>query len=183
MQRTVPAPTTQFSGSIADSENRITSLVGSGHAIFAILKSRRRGGAQSSGPPKRYGMVAAELGKDGVRSLNQLRPRAKRNWAVAVESASGRRGAKNILLHFRLDCAHAGGRGRVYLSVATPGRCTSRPLCKFRVVGIFGPTDPAAQRGHLARLQSYFATPSASRTTPGFREPEKRPAGDFHGKK
>src|SRR5258705_6755762 len=71
IQRSVPAPKVDFPMD-PDAENRITFLAGQARN-FAILNPGAGWGAKQW-PAERYGLVASELSKDGVRSLINYGP-------------------------------------------------------------------------------------------------------------
>lgn len=136
IQRPVPTPKAQFPVD-PDAENRITALIGE-TSDFAILNPGAGWGAKQW-PAERYGRVASELAKDGLRSLVNYGP-GEEELAVAVETASARAArriscsvSELIALTRRARLFIGGDTGPMHLAAAL----------QIPVVGIFGPTNPA----------------------------------------
>jgi heptosyltransferase-1 len=105
---------------------------------FAILNPGAGWGAKQW-PAERYGAIAKELAKDGIRSLVNFGP-GEETLALAVEAASEGAArkiscsiAELIALTRRARLLIGGDTGPMHLAAAL----------KVPVVGIFGPTDPA----------------------------------------
>jgi heptosyltransferase-1 len=84
-------------------------------------------------------MVAAELAKDGVRSLINYGP-GEEELAVAVESTSG--GTARRISCSISDLIALTRRARLFIGGDT-GPMHLAAALQVPVVGIFGPTDPA----------------------------------------
>ena len=120
-----------------DAEKTISRQT-AGLSSFAILNPGAGWGAKQW-PPERYGTVARELARDGIRSLVNFGP-GEEDLASAVESASD--GAARriscsiselIALTRRARLLIGGDTGPMHLAAAL----------KVPVVAIFGPTNPA----------------------------------------
>jgi heptosyltransferase I len=120
-----------------DAKKKISCLT-AGIAEFALLNPGAGWGAKQW-PAERYGAVAQELARDGVRSLVNFGP-GEEDLALAVESAS--RGtarrvscsiAELIALTRRARLLIGGDTGPMHLAAGL----------KVPVVAIFGPTNPA----------------------------------------
>lgn len=105
---------------------------------FAILNPGAGWGAKQW-PAERYGAIARELSRDGIRSLVNSGP-GEEGLAAAVESASGGAArrvccsiAELIALARRARLMVGGDTGPIHLAAAL----------KIPVVAIFGPTNPA----------------------------------------
>ena len=121
----------------ADAEKKIRSLIGD-ISHFAILNPGAGWGAKQW-PAERYGLIARELARDGIRSLVNFGP-GEEALARAVEDASGgaARGiscsiAELVALTRRARLLIGGDTGPLHLAAAL----------KVPVVAIFGPTNPA----------------------------------------
>jgi heptosyltransferase-1 len=109
-----------------------------GHEKFCLISPGGGWGAKIW-PAERFGRVAAELGRAGVRSVVNTSPRGSLEAQGVVEASDGFARAvpcsvgQLIALTRRAAVAIAGDTGPLHLSAAL-----ERP-----VVGIYGPTDPA----------------------------------------
>jgi heptosyltransferase I len=120
----------------ADAEKKIDALMA--NTKFAILNPGAGWGAKQW-PVERYGLVAKELARDGIRSLINHGP-GEDALAETVERASGGAArkvscsiAELISLTRRASLLIGGDTGPMHLAAAL----------KIPVVAIFGPTDPA----------------------------------------
>ena len=120
-----------------DAEAKIAGVTADGKD-FAILNPGAGWGAKRW-PPERYGQVARELAKDGLRSLVNYGP-GEEELAVAVEAAAEGAARKIscsvselIALTRRARLLIGGDTGPMHLAAAL----------KIPVVAIFGPTNPA----------------------------------------
>jgi len=130
------APTVQFPVD-ADADNKISSLTAD-IPDFAILNPGAGWGAKQW-PAERYGKVARELARDGIRSLVNFGP-GEEALATAVEVASEDAARKIacsvtelISLTRRARLMIGGDTGPLHLADAL----------KVPTVAIFGPTNPA----------------------------------------
>jgi len=123
----------------SDAEQRVQKkLVEAGVADFAILNPGAGWGAKRW-PAERYGQVARELARDGLRSVVNFGPgeeglareaeTASNGAAVAFEGTI----SELIALTRRAKLFVGGDTGPMHLAAAL----------KVPLVGIFGPTDPA----------------------------------------
>jgi heptosyltransferase-1 len=120
-----------------DAEKKISSET-AGVSDFTILNPGAGWGAKQW-PVERYGAVAKELARDGIRSLVNFGP-GEEDLAMAVEAASGGSArriscsiAELISLTRRARLLIGGDTGPMHLAAAL----------KVPVVAIFGPTNPA----------------------------------------
>ena len=120
-----------------DAENRITALSGDAHN-FVILNPGAGWGAKQW-PAERYGFVASELAKDGLRSLINYGP-GEEDLAVAVEAAST--GAARKVSCSISELIALTRRARLFIGGDT-GPMHLAAALQIPVVGIFGPTNPA----------------------------------------
>ena len=149
-----------------DAEEKITSLIGT-QRDFVILNPGAGWGAKQW-PAERFGAVAQELAKEGLRSLVNFGP-GEEGLAASVETASGGSAqtiscsiAELIALTRRARLFVGGDTGPMHLAAAL----------RVPVVGIFGPTNPARNGPFGTRsvvLRSATSTTSHAR----LREPEK----------
>ncbi|MFY9561523.1 MAG: glycosyltransferase family 9 protein [Terriglobales bacterium] len=136
IQRDAPAPKVQFPVD-PDAENRINALIGVTQD-FAILNPGAGWGAKQW-PTERYGIVASELAKDGLRSLVNYGP-GEEELAVAVEAASA--GAARKISCSVSELIALTRRGRLFIGGDT-GPMHLAAALQVPVVAIFGPTNPA----------------------------------------
>ncbi len=136
IQRGAPAPRVQLPVD-PDAENRIATIVGD-IRDFAILNPGAGWGAKQW-PVERYGAVACELAKDGVRSFINYGPREE-ELAAAVESASA--GAAQKISCSISELIALTRRARLFIGGDT-GPMHLAAALQIPVVGIFGPTNPA----------------------------------------
>lgn len=120
----------------SDAEKKLVGLTAD--ARFAILNPGAGWGAKQW-PTERYGAVAKELMRDGMRSLINFGP-GEEELASAVEAASGGAAqkiscsiAELVSLSRRASLLIGGDTGPLHLTAAL----------KIPVVAIFGPTNPA----------------------------------------
>src|SRR5258707_7496468 len=156
IERSVPAPKVDFPMD-SDAENKITALVGESRD-FAILNPGAGWGAKQW-PVERYGLVASELAKDGLRSLINYGP-GEEELAIAVESAS--EGAARKISCSISELIALTRRARLFIGGDTGPMHLAAALL-IPVVGIFGPTDPA--RNGPYRTKSVVLRNPASRTS------------------
>jgi heptosyltransferase I len=121
----------------ADAHEHVDALL-RGSSDFAILNPGAGWGAKPW-PAERYGVIARELARDGVRSFVNFGP-GEEALASAVEEASGGTArriscsiAELIALTRRARLLIGGDTGPMHLAAAL----------KVPVVAIFGPTNPA----------------------------------------
>lgn len=165
IEKRVPVPQVEFPVD-PDAEDKINALIGEERG-FVILNPGAGWGAKQW-PAERFGIVAKELAKDGLRSLVNYGP-GEEELAVAVERASGGAArkiscsiAELIALTRRAGLFIGGDTGPMHLAAAL----------HVPVVGIFGPTNPARNGPFGTRsvvLRSAASTTSHAR----LREPEK----------
>jgi heptosyltransferase-1 len=136
IQRSAPAPKVEFPVD-PDAENRIAALAGDADD-FAILNPGAGWGAKQW-PAERYGLVANELAKDGVRSLINYGP-GEEELAAAVETASA--GAARKVSCSISELIALTRRARLFIGGDT-GPMHLAAALQIPVVGIFGPTNPA----------------------------------------
>ena len=149
-----------------DAEARITALIG--HARdFAILNPGAGWGAKQW-PAERYGLVATELAKDGVRSLVNYGP-GEEALAAAVETASAGAAKKIscsiselIALTRRAGLFIGGDTGPLHLAAAL----------SVPVVAIFGPTNPA-RNGPFGTASIVLRSATSLTSHARHREPER----------
>jgi heptosyltransferase-1 len=132
-----PVPESQLTFPVdPDADHKIAGLT-TDIRDFAILSPGAGWGAKQW-PAERYGIVARELEKNGIRSLVNYGP-GEEELAVAVENASGSAArkvccsvAELIALTRRSRLFIGGDTGPMHLAAAL----------KIPIVAIFGPTDP-----------------------------------------
>jgi heptosyltransferase-1 len=120
-----------------DAENKITALAGQPRD-FAILNPGAGWGAKQW-PAERYGLVARELAKDGLRSLINYGP-GEEELAAAVESESA--GAAQKISCSISELIALTRRARLFIGGDT-GPMHLAAALQIPVVAIFGPTNPA----------------------------------------
>ena len=145
-----------------DAEKRNACVTGD--ARFAILNPGAGWGAKQW-PVDRYGTVAKELARDGIRSLINFGP-GEEELASTVEAASGGAAqkiscsiAELISLTRRASLLIGGDTGPMHLAAAL----------RIPVVAIFGPTNPARNGPFGTRS---IVLRSASSLTDHSRHPE-----------
>jgi heptosyltransferase-1 len=149
-----------------DAEEKITVLVGTDRD-FAILNPGAGWGAKQW-PAERFGVVAQELAKDGLRSLVNFGP-GEDELGESVEAASA--GAARKISCSVSELVALTRRARLFVGGDT-GPMHLAAALQVPVVGIFGPTNPARNGPfgtHSVVLRSAASTTSHAR----LREPEK----------
>ncbi|HUM04279.1 MAG TPA: glycosyltransferase family 9 protein [Terriglobales bacterium] len=149
-----------------DAEEKISAQIGT-ERDFVILNPGAGWGAKQW-PAERFGAVASELAKDGLRSLVNFGP-GEEGLAASVQAASAGRAHKIscsvselIALTRRARLFVGGDTGPMHLAAAL----------QVPVVAIFGPTNPA--RNGPFGTQSIVLRSSNSVTSHArLREPEK----------
>lgn len=149
-----------------DAEEKITSLLGDTRD-FVILNPGAGWGAKQW-PADRYGSVAAELAKEGVRPLVNFGP-GEEELARTVEEASGGAASRiacsisELIALTRRACLFIGGdTGPMHLAAAL----------QVPVVAIFGPTNPA-RNGPFATRSIVLRSPSSTTSHARRGEPEE----------
>ena len=138
IQRSIPVPAPKVEFPVdPDAENRITGLVEDARD-FAILNPGAGWGAKQW-PAERYGLVASELARDGLRSLINYGP-GEEELAAAVETASA--GAARKMSCSISELIALTRRARLFIGGDT-GPMHLAAALQIPVVGIFGPTNPA----------------------------------------
>src|SRR5882757_5301118 len=165
IQRSVPAQKADFPMD-PDAENKITSLAGP-ERDFAILNPGAGWGAKQW-PAERYGLVASELAKDGVRSLINYGP-GEEELAGAVESASA--GAARKISCSISELIALTRRARLFIGGDT-GPMHLAAALQIPVVAIFGPTNPA-RNGPFSTSSIVLRSASSLTNHARYREPEK----------
>src|SRR5882672_2286935 len=165
MQPSAPTPRVEFPVD-PDAENRITVLAGEARD-FAILNPGAGWGAKQW-PPERYGSVASELTKDGLRSLINYGP-GEENLAAAVESASA--GAARKISCSISELIALTRRARLFIGGDT-GPMHLAAALQVPVVTIFGPTNPA-RNGPFGTASIVLRSASSMTSHARHREPEK----------
>ena len=147
-----------------DAEKKIKSL--NVNTKFAILNPGAGWGAKQW-PVERYGVVAKELARDGIRSLVNYGP-GEDELAAAVETASNGTAqrvscsiAELISLTRRASLFIGGDTGPMHLAAAL----------KIPVVAIFGPTNPA-RNGPFGTRSIVLRSTSSMTDHSRHREPE-----------
>ena len=160
-----PVPQAEFPVD-PDAEKRISSLVGT-ERDFAILNPGAGWGAKQW-PADRFGAVARQLAKDGVRSLFNFGP-GEQDLATAVETASAGSAQKIscsiselIALTRRSSLFIGGDTGPMHLAAAL----------QIPVVGIFGPTNPA-RNGPFATRSIVLRSPASTTSHARLSQPEQ----------
>lgn len=149
-----------------DAEIRVTALAGEARD-FAILNPGAGWGAKQW-PPDRYGLVATELAKDGVRSLVNYGP-GEEELAAAVESASA--GAARKISCSISELIALTRRARLFIGGDT-GPMHLAAALQIPVVAIFGPTNPA-RNGPFGTSSIVLRSASSLTSHARHREPEK----------
>lgn len=165
IQHSVTPPKVEFPVD-PDAENRITGLVGEAYD-FAILNPGAGWGAKQW-PADRYGRVASELARDGLRSLINYGP-GEEELAAAVEAASG--GAARKILCSISELIALTRRARLFIGGDT-GPMHLAAALQIPVVGIFGPTNPA-RNGPFGTSSIVLRSASSLTSHARHREPEK----------
>src|SRR6266850_338225 len=165
IQRSVPAQKVDLPMD-PDAENRITSLAGQARD-FAILNPGAGWGAKQW-PAERYGLVASELAKDGLRSLINYGP-GEEELAAAVEVASA--GAARKISCSISELIALMRRARLFIGGDT-GPMHLAAALQIPVVGIFGPTNPA-RNGPFGTSSIVLRSSTSMTNHARHREPEK----------
>ncbi|HWZ83455.1 MAG TPA: glycosyltransferase family 9 protein [Terriglobales bacterium] len=147
-------------------EDRITALVGDARD-FTILNPGAGWGAKQW-PAERYGLVASELAKDGVRSLINYGP-GEGELAAAVETASA--GAARKISCSISELIALTRRARLFVGGDT-GPMHLAAALQVPVVAIFGPTNPA-RNGPFGTASIVLRSASSMTSHARHREPEK----------
>lgn len=165
IQCRAPAPKAEFPVD-PDAENRMAVLTAD-LRDFAILNPGAGWGAKQW-PPERYGQVARELAKEGLRALVNYGP-GEEELASAVETASEGAARKiscsisELVALTRRACLFVGGdTGPMHLAAAL----------QVPVVGIFGPTNPA-RNGPFGTRAMVLRSASSMTSHARRSEPEK----------
>jgi heptosyltransferase-1 len=119
-----------------DAERKIAGLTAD-IGDFAILSPGAGWGAKQW-PAERYGLVARELGKNGIQSLVNYGP-GEEELAVAVENAS--EGAARKVCCSVAELIALTRRARLFVGGDT-GPMHLAAALKIPIVAIFGPTNP-----------------------------------------
>jgi heptosyltransferase-1 len=119
-----------------DAENKMASLAGAGE--FVILNPGAGWGAKQW-PAERYGLVAKELAKDGVRPMINFGP-GEEQLGAEVESAS--EGTALAIFCSISELIALTRRARLFIGGDT-GPMHLAAALQVPVVGLFGPTNPA----------------------------------------
>jgi len=161
----VPVPRAEFPAD-PDAEEKISAQIGIERS-FAILSPGAGWGAKQW-PAERFGAVASELAKDGVRSLINFGP-GEEDLATAVETASAGTAQKIscsiselIALTRRASLFIGGDTGPMHLAAAL----------QIPVVGIFGPTNPA-RNGPFGTRSIVLRSPSSTTSHARLSQPEQ----------
>jgi heptosyltransferase-1 len=149
-----------------DAEKKIAALVADGND-FAILNPGAGWGAKMW-PVERYGQVAKELAKDGLRSLINYGPREE-ELAAAVETAS--EGAARKISCSISELIALTRRARLFIGGDT-GPMHLAAALKIPVVAIFGPTNPA-RNGPLGTRSIVLRSAMSQTDHTRHREPEQ----------
>ncbi len=165
IQRSVPASKVDFPVD-TDAESRITALAGEARD-FAILNPGAGWGAKQW-PAARYGLVASELAKDGMRSLINYGP-GEEELAEAVESSSA--GAAQKISCSISELIALTRRARLFIGGDT-GPMHLAAALQIPVVAIFGPTNPA-RNGPFGTSSIVLRSASSLTSHARHREPEK----------
>lgn len=149
----------------SDAEKRIEALTA--NTRFAILNPGAGWGAKQW-PAERYGVVARELARDGIRSLVNYGP-GEEGLAAAVEAASEGSArkvscsiAELVSLTRRASLFIGGDTGPMHLAAAL----------KIPIVAIFGPTNPA-RNGPYGTQSIVLRNASSMTDHSRHREPEQ----------
>jgi heptosyltransferase-1 len=165
IQRPVPMAKAVFPVD-PDAERKVTSLAGETRD-FVILNPGAGWGAKQW-PAERYGFVAMELAKDGVRSLINYGP-GEEELAAAVETASG--GAARKMSCSISELIALTRRARLFIGGDT-GPMHLAAALEVPVVAIFGPTNPA-RNGPFGTASIVLRSASSMTNHARNREPEK----------
>ena len=163
--RSEPAPQAEFPVD-PDAEIRVNMLIGD-VGDFAILNPGAGWGAKQW-PADRYGFVARELAKDGIRSLINYGP-GEEELAVAVETASG--GSAQRISCSISDLIALTRRARLFIGGDT-GPMHLAAALRVPVVAIFGPTNPA-RNGPFGTSSIVLRSAGSLTSHARRREPEK----------
>ncbi len=149
-----------------DAEHKIAVLTPDGND-FAILNPGAGWGAKRW-PAERYGQVAKELAKDGLRSLVNYGP-GEEDLAAAVEAAS--EGTAQKISCSLSELIALTRRARLFIGGDT-GPMHMAAALKIPVVAIFGPTNPA-RNGPFGAKAIVLRSPSSVTDHARRREPEQ----------
>jgi heptosyltransferase-1 len=161
----LPIPQVEFPVD-PDAERKIAGLVADGEAI-AILNPGAGWGAKRW-PAERYGQVASELAKEGIRSLVNYGP-GEEDLAAAVENASA--GAARKVSCSISELIALTRRARLFVGGDT-GPLHMAAALNVPVVAIFGPTDPA-RNGPFGTRSIVLRNASSITDHSRHREPEQ----------
>jgi len=162
-------PTTELQVELPVDPDAESKIAAEGIAArdFAILNPGAGWGAKRW-PAERYGEVAKELAKDGLRSLVNYGP-GEEELAVAVEAASD--GAAQKVACSVSELISITRRARLFIGGDT-GPMHMAAALKIPVVAIFGPTNPARNGPFGTRSIVLRSTSSVTDHT-RHREPEQ----------
>jgi heptosyltransferase-1 len=149
-----------------DAEERIAAMIGEARD-FAILNPGAGWGAKQW-PAERYGNVANELAKEGVRSFINYGP-GEEELAASVETASG--GVARRISCSISELIALTRRARLFIGGDT-GPMHLAAALNVPVVGIFGPTNPA-RNGPFATASIVLRSTTSMTSHARKREPEK----------
>jgi len=149
-----------------DAEEKITSLLGSDRD-FAILNPGAGWGAKQW-PAERFGVVAQELARDGLRSLVNFGP-GEEELAESVEAAGA--GAARRISCSVSELIALSRRARLFVGGDT-GPMHLAAALGVPVVGIFGPTNPA-RNGPFGTRSVVLRSATSMTSHARRREPEK----------
>jgi heptosyltransferase I len=150
----------------ADAENKIAGLTAQVND-FAILNPGAGWGAKRW-PAERYGQVAKELARDGLRSLVNCGP-GEEELAVAVEAAGA--GAARRVSCSVSELIALTRRARLFIGGDT-GPMHLAAALRIPVVAIFGPTNPA-RNGPFGTRSIVLRSASSTTDHTRRREPEQ----------
>lgn len=149
-----------------EAENHVTAMIGDARDL--VILNPGAGWGAKQWPAERYGLVARELAKDGLRALVNYGP-GEEGLAAAVESASAGTARKIscsiselIALTRRARLFIGGDTGPMHLAAAL----------QIPVVAIFGPTNPA-RNGPFGTSSIVLRSASSLTSHARHREPEK----------
>jgi heptosyltransferase-1 len=148
-----------------DAEKKIASLTANMNS-FAILNPGAGWGAKQW-PAERYGAVAKDLARDGIRSLINFGP-GEQTLAAAVETAS--EGAATKISCSIAELISLTRRARIMIGGDT-GPMHLAAALKIPVVAIFGPTNPA-RNGPFGTRSIVLRSASSLTDHSRHREPE-----------
>src|SRR5205085_8395301 len=134
---------------------------------FAILNPGAGWGAKQW-PAERYGLVARELGKSGLRSLINHGP-GEEELAISVETAS--KGAARRIACSISELIALTRRTRLFIGGDT-GPMHLAAALRIPVVAIFGPTNPA-RNGPFGTASIVLRSASSLTSHARHTEPEK----------